>query len=162
MMANKSNRGWIIAISFMAALMLTAMPLPDWAAVLRPFWVPMVLVYWCMALPRRIGIATAWFVGLLVDVLTGALLGQHAASLAVVAFLTLSAHQRIRVFPLGQQAIVVGLILAAYLAVVLLVRILTSAPPRGLEAFLPLLSSMILWPWLFIILRDVRRRFNVS
>jgi rod shape-determining protein MreD len=142
--------------------MLTAMPLPDWAAILRPFWVSMVLVYWCMALPQRVGIATGWLVGLLVDVLTGALLGQHAASLAIVAFMTLSAHQRIRVFPLGQQAMVVGLILAAHLAVILFVRVLTSAPPIGFEVLLPLLSSMILWPWLFIILRDVRRRFNVS
>jgi len=159
---DKPNRRWIIGVSFVAALMLTAMPLPDWAAAARPFWVAMVLMYWCMALPRRVGIGTAWFVGLLVDVLTGAILGQHAASLAIVAFLTLSAHQRIRVFPLGQQALMVGLILSTYLITLLAIRILTATPPPNLSVFYPLLSSMLLWPWLFIILRDIRRRFRVS
>ena len=162
MIAAKPRRRWIIGVSFVAALMLTAMPLPDWAVVGRPFWVAMVLVYWCMALPRTVGIGTAWFVGLLVDVLTGSLLGQHAACLAVVAFLTLSMHQRIRVFPLGQQALMVGVILSAYLITLLVIRVFASTAPPNLGVFYPLVSSMLLWPWLFIILRDIRRRFSVS
>lgn len=159
---DKPRRRWIIAASFVVAFMLTAMPLPDWALVGRPFWVALVLIYWCMALPRVVGIGSAWFIGLLVDVLTGALLGQHAASLSVVAFLTLSMHQRIRVFPLGQQALAVGSILSVHLVILTGVRVLTGNTPLEFGVLYPLASSMLLWPWLFIILRDLRRRFAIS
>jgi rod shape-determining protein MreD len=51
---------WIIALSLVIALMLTALPLPEWAVNWRPAWVAMVLIYWCMALPERVGIGVRW------------------------------------------------------------------------------------------------------
>ncbi len=63
---NFGARGtWAIVVSFVVAFMLTAVPLPDWAVSWRPDWVALVLAYWCLALPRRIGVLTAWFIGLL-------------------------------------------------------------------------------------------------
>ncbi len=155
------NRLWVIGLTFVIALMLTAMPLPQWASAWRPAWVAMVLMYWCIALPHRVGITTAWVVGLLVDVLTVALLGQNALGLTLVAYFALKSHQRIRVFALGQQAVVVAIILVVYLTAMHFVRLLVRAP-AGNDFWAPALTSMLLWPWLFIILRDVRRRANVS
>ena len=57
---DKPHRIWVIALSFLAAFMLTAMPLPEWALPWRPAWIAMVLVYWCMALPERVGVITGW------------------------------------------------------------------------------------------------------
>jgi rod shape-determining protein MreD len=159
--AARPNRLWVLALTFIVALMLATMPLPAWASLWRPVWVAMVLVYWCIALPNRVGIATGWFVGLLVDVLTSALLGQNALGLALVAYFALKLHQRIRVYPLGQQAVVVGILLIGYLALMQLVTTLVHAS-TGYGFWLPAVTSMLLWPWLFVILRDVRRRANVS
>ncbi len=162
MIKSDHHGGWIICISFIVALMLTAMPLPDWATNWRPAWVAMVLVYWCMALPDRIGIGVGWSMGLLLDVLQGTLLGQNALGLAVLAYFIIQSHQRIRMFPLTQQAFLISLLVLFYLFLTLWVRGIMGIPPQSWTYWMPAFTSMLLWPWLFIILRDIRRRYHVS
>lgn len=158
----KHQGGRIIVISFIVALMLTAMPLPDWATNWRPAWVAMVLVYWCMALPHRVGIGVGWSMGILLDVLQGTLFGQNAIGLALLAYFTLKSHQRIRMFPLIQQAFLMCLFVLVYLLINLWVRGIMGVPPQSWTFWMPAVTSMLLWPWLFIILRDIRRRYHVS
>lgn len=158
----KHQGGWIIFLSFTVALMLTILPLPDWIHIYRPEWTALVLIYWCMALPQRIGVGIGWLVGLLLDVLMGTLLGQHALGLAVIAFITLNLHQRIRVFPLWQQALTVLTLLTLYQLLLLWFDGMTAQPAKTWSYWLPSLVGMLLWPWCFTLLRDVRRRFKVS
>lgn len=154
--------GWIIVTSFLAAFALTILPLPDWLAQVRPEWVALVLIYWCMALPGRVGVGVAWIVGLLLDVLRGGLLGQHALSLALVAYITLQLYQRIRVFPLWQQAVSVLILILLHLLLQLWIKGISGNPPPALIFLLPALSSMLLWPLMFLGLRRLRRRFRIS
>jgi rod shape-determining protein MreD len=156
------QNGWAIVTSFVVALMLTMLPLPDWAEPARPEWVAMVLIYWCMALPARVGIGVGWLMGLLVDVTRGALLGQHALALALVAYITLSLHQRLRVYPLWQQSLVVLMLVALEQLLVLWIKGVIGQSPGSWAYWLPSLTSMLLWPWMFLILRDVRRHFRVT
>ena len=156
------SRGWIIALSLLVALMLTAMPLPEWAVNWRPAWVAMVLIYWCMALPDRVGIGISWTLGLLLDVQQGTVLGQNALGLAVIAFITLKSHQRLRVFPLVQQAILICCYILLFQVIVLWIKSMLGIPPMHWSYWMPAFSSMLLWPWIFIILRDVRRKFKVQ
>jgi rod shape-determining protein MreD len=158
----KHHGSGVIVISFIAAIMLTAMPLPEWAINWRPAWVAMVLIYWCLALPHRVGIGVGWFLGILLDVLQGTLLGQNAIGLTILAFLTLKSHQRVRMYPLVQQALVICLFVLVYQLLSLWVRGIMGVPPRSWTYWMPAFTSMVLWPWLFIILRDLRRRFHVS
>lgn len=151
-----------LALTLLAALVLTIMPLPDWAEPFRPDWVALAVIYWCMALPHRVGVFVAWIVGLLLDVATGALLGQHALALAVVAFATLNLHQRLRVFPLGQQALSVLVLLGLNRLLLLWIYGLIGRPVESWEYWLPALTGALLWPWIFVILRAVRRRFDVQ
>jgi rod shape-determining protein MreD len=158
---SRHHGGWIIAFTFVVALMLTMLPLPDWAALFRPEWVAMVLIYWCMALPERVGVGIGWGAGLLLDVVKGALLGQHALALALVAYLTLHLYQRIRVYPLWQQSLFVLLMVALNQLLVLWVKGIIGEPPNDWLYWLPTLTSMLLWPWVFLVLRDLRRQFQV-
>jgi rod shape-determining protein MreD len=144
------------------ALVLTMLPLPDWAEPARPEWVAMVLIYWCMAVPQRVGVGVGWVMGLFLDVVHGALLGQHALALAVVAYLTLSLHQRVRVFPLWQQALTILLLVALEQMLVLWIKGVIGESPETWGYWWPSLTSMLLWPWIFLVLRDVRRKFRVS
>lgn len=161
-MINTKQRGrWVIITSFLVALMLTAMPLPEWAVHWRPMWVAMVLIYWCMALPNRIGIGVAWCAGILLDVLQGTLFGHNALALAVIAYIVLNLHQRMRLFPLVQQAALISIICLIYLLMSLWIRGIMGVPPESWTFWMPALTSMLLWPWLFIILRDIRRKFNI-
>lgn len=150
--------GWlIILLSFIAAWVLTIVPLPAWAQVYRPEWVALVLIYWCLNEPRRIGIAAGWGAGLLLDVLTDSLLGQHALALALVAFLALKLNRQMRTTLVWQQALTVLFLIAAEQMLVLWIKGITGHPPWSLTYFLPSLTSMLLWPAVYAILRLIRR-----
>ena len=161
MIAKQHNGGSIIVFSFIVAFMLTAMPLPEWAVNWRPAWVAMVLIYWCMALPDRVGIGIAWLLGILLDVQQGTILGQHALGLAIIAYVTLISHQRLRVFPLMQQAMIVCMYLLFFQLLILWIRGMIGVPPEHWTFWMPAFTSMLIWPWLFVILRDVRRKYHV-
>lgn len=142
--------------------MLTALPLPGWAVPWRPAWVALVLAYWCLAMPQQIGVLTAWFIGLLLDVMHGSLLGQHAFGLAAVAYMIVIYHQQIRVYPLFRQALVVGSLIFLYYLLMLLIYNFLGSMRYGYEYLLAAISSALLWPWIFIVLRDVRRKTSVA
>ncbi len=141
--------------------MLTLLPLPDWAAYLRPEWVSMVLIYWCLAVPERVGVGIAWIAGLFLDVVHGAVLGQYALALALLAYLTHTLRLRIRVYPMGQQALVVLMLILFQQLLVIWVKGFIGESPENLRYWLPSLTTMLLWPWVFVILRDLRRRYGV-
>jgi len=161
MITNQHNGGWVIVMSFVIAIMLTIMPLPDWVVNWRPAWVAMVLIYWCMALPNRVGIGIGWMLGLLLDVQQGTVLGQHALGLAVIAYITSISYQRIRVFPLAQQAVIVCIYVLLFQFINIWVRGIMGISSQHWSIWLPAATSMLLWPWLFIILRDIRRKHHV-
>lgn len=158
----KRHNYWVVLLTFVIALMLTITPLPDSMNIFRPAWVAMVLIYWSLALPHRVSIMTAFLLGILLDVLQGSLLGQHAIGLSVIAFVTTKLHLQVRIQPLYQQALFVGLLIAVQSLLVAWVNGVIGHETKSWSFLLPVLSSMLLWPWLFIILRDIRRKAQVS
>lgn len=152
----------ILIASFAAAILLAIMPWPAWAEVFRPDWVGLVLVYWCLAAPQRVGVGTGWLVGLVLDVLYGSLLGLHALSKALVAFIAVRFHLQIRMFPRWQQAVSVFLLISISHVLLLWIKGSTSERAENWAYFIPAIVSGVLWPWLFIILRDVRRRAKIA
>ncbi|KAF0192343.1 MAG: rod shape-determining protein MreD [Gammaproteobacteria bacterium] len=158
----RRNGGWIIVLSFVVALLVTIVPLPGWAGYLWPEWVAIVLVYWCIALPHRVGVFVGFGAGLMLDVLVGTVLGQHAMGLSVVAFLSQKLHRRIRNFPLWQQALTVLLLIAFHKLLMAWVNGFTGQPMHGALYWISPLVSMLIWPTMFLLLRGVRRRFRVT
>jgi len=151
-----------IASSLVVALMLTALPMPAWAASWRPAWVALVLIYWCMAAPGYTGVVMASVLGLFLDVLSGTLLGQHALALALVAFVAHRSHRQVRVLPLWQQGVSVFALVFLYQALILWITGIQGMPVVAAAYWSSPLVSMFLWPWVFIVLRDVRRRYHVA
>lgn len=154
--------GGIILVSFLIALLLTILPLPEYAQSYRPQWVTLVLIYWTLATPQRVSVGVGWTMGILLDVITGTLLGQHALSLSLIAYLTHETHQRVRLYPLWQQALIVLTLLLLEKVISLWVMGAISQPGPGSLHWLPPLIGMLLWPWLYIVMRDLRRKFRVS
>jgi rod shape-determining protein MreD len=122
----------------------------------------MVVIYWCMALPQRVGVGIAWLAGLLLDVVRDVLLGQYALTLAIIAFIVLRLHQRLRVFPLWQQAAVVAVLIVLQYFLVFWVRGTTGELPDFWLLLLPALGTFLLWPPTFLLLRNLRRRYQVT
>lgn len=152
----------IIFLTCIAALMLSIVPLFTWAEEIRPHFVLMALVYWSMALPHRVNIGVAWVMGLLLDVTYDAVLGQHALALALVAFFTVKMHQRLRVYPIWQQAIVVFVFSMIYNLIVLWIKGITGLAPSVWSIITPSFTTALLWPVVFMMLRKLRRIYHVS
>ena len=154
---DQSQGGVVIVISILIAMVLMLMPLPDSLRVVRPEWVLLTLMYWAMALPRRVGVGYAWFVGLFMDVLLGGILGALAFAYALVVYLILHFHLQLRQFPLWQQALsLMSLILLVHIVTVMMTPAMTEW-----HAWLPAVVSTLLWPLIYVFLRAVRRTFHV-
>jgi rod shape-determining protein MreD len=152
----------IILSTFCLALLLTVLPLPEWARAYRPQWVSLVLIYWCIALPHRVGVGAGFSIGIVLDALTSTLFGQHALGMSLTAFLAGQLHARIRVFPLWQQALVILIfLLAEHLLTLWVVMATSQTSPNPHYWSIPIIGA-ILWPWAFMTLRNVRRKFNVA
>ncbi|MCP4700551.1 MAG: rod shape-determining protein MreD [Gammaproteobacteria bacterium] len=161
-MSLEKHRGvWVIVLSFVFAFMLAIMPLPAWANPWRPNWVAMTLLYWCIALPQRVGVLSGWTVGIVFDILRDTLFGLHALSFSVLAYLGLKFHRRIRVLPYRQQMPWVFALMLMMQSWEVWMRGMQGAP-ADLSFIYPAISSTLLWHWLFILLRDVRRTYRVS
>jgi len=158
----KRHGGKAIFASLVIAMFLVILPLPEWLRPFRPEWVTLVIIYWCMALPNRINIGMAWIAGLFVDVLTGTLMGQHALAMAVVAFVTVKLHKQIRVYPLWQQSLSVFTMVALGQLLVVWIKGVIGESPESWLYWAPSITSAIIWPWVFVILRNLRRRYKVT
>lgn len=155
---------WLLPpITLLVALLLMMMPLPDMVRPLRPDWVALVALYWAFAVPARFGLLLAWIAGLLVDVSQGTLLGQHALGLVLITAIALNMHQRVRVSPIAQQAAFVMLLLLVKQVLVLWVSGMIDLAPENLWLYFgsPFVA-VLFWPLVFVILRDLRRRYHVG
>ena len=154
---------WVIAVSILLAVILGIIPLPEWLEVWRPEWVSLVLVYWVIALPHRVGLVLAWVVGFLLDVLEGSLLGLNAIALTLLAYVALNLYQRLRMFtPLQQCATILMLVGLQQLLIFWVHTATGQNTPRNLMFVGSALTSALVWPLVFVLLRFWRRTLHVS
>jgi len=161
MSSTGSRNGWVIIATFVIAMMLTLLPLPYALEVVRPEWLTLVLIYWCLAIPERIGVTVGWSVGITLDVACGGLLGEHALGLALIAFIVVKLHKRIRLFSIWQQAIIVMLLTMLAQLLTVWISGAINQPSGGLLGWLACFSTLLFWPPLFMLLRRVRRFYRV-
>ena len=135
-----------IILTLVLAMGLRIAPLPPSLAVLNPDWVLLVLIYWSLAMPERVGIFHAWTFGLLTDVLTGRLLGQYALAYSLIIYICLKLHKRLRQFPFLQQGVFIFFCLL--LSQLLLFFIKNLQHPAQLHAsfWLPVFTGTLSWP----------------
>jgi len=153
---------WVILLSFLVAYVLAVLALPQWLLWGRPEWVALAVIYWTIALPHRVGIATALLLGIGLDVLEGAVIGQNTFALVVVALLSLVLYQRLRVYSLVQQAGVVFVLIGINQLICQWVQNLEGVGAPTLLFLLPAFSSALLWPVVLLILRGLRRHYRVN
>jgi rod shape-determining protein MreD len=145
-----------IAASLVAALMFNMLPLGRHPAM--PDLLAVVLVFWNVHQPRRVGVGLAFAFGLLIDVHESALLGQHALAYTLLSFGAISVHRRLLWFTVPSQAVqVLPLFLMAH-AVSLIVRLLAGSSFPGWNLLFAPLIEASLWPIASILLLLPQRR----
>jgi rod shape-determining protein MreD len=148
---------WASLLVAMALDMLQNMGL--WG---RAAWMPdilaLVLVFWSVHQPQRVGIGIAFCFGLLVDVHQSSLLGQHALAYTALSFLAITIHRRLLWFSVPSQALQVFPLLAAAHIIELLVRMMGGGSFPGFLLFLAPVMEAVLWPVISILLLAPQRR----
>ncbi|WP_434358294.1 rod shape-determining protein MreD [Parasalinivibrio latis] len=163
-MATKSSalRGHLVIwTSFIVALILQTTPWPGALEPFRPNWVLLVATYWVMALPHRVNVGSAMILGLLWDLMLGSTLGVRALTMSILIYLVAINFQLLRNLSLWQQAMLVACLgvlgkLIEFWAEYVISNI-TFLP----ELLWSALLNFLLWPWLFLLLRRIRRQFAI-
>ncbi len=145
-------------LSIAAAIILTVVAIPEAWRPLRPFWLGLLVIWWSLEAPERMGLGVAFLLGLAEDVLIGTLLGEHAFRLVAIAFILLRFRARLRFFPMWQQALAVLAILLNDRIVTWALRSVSGETAIDLKFWLAPIIGALLWPWLFLLLDDLRRR----
>jgi rod shape-determining protein MreD len=162
-MSETVNRGgWVVPVSLLAAIFLSILPMPGWIEDFRPQWVALTLIFWSLTLPERVGVFWAFGAGLVLDVSSGALLGHHALGFAVVAYVVVELHQRLRAYPLWQQTLFVWVLLLVERLLHLWVLGATAQPTPTLVYWAPTFLGACLWPWVYVVLGDLARRAGAA
>lgn len=159
-MKARSNN-FVIWITIIVSLMLTIMPLPIGFDEFRPNWTLLVLIYWVLALPNRVNVLFAWLIGFIIDVLLGSVLGVNAFATALVVYVTANNFQKIRNFSLLQQSLIVGVFITLYHLSVFWIQRFVIDVDFSISYLKPVLTSIPMWPVVFLLLRKIRRQFQV-
>ncbi len=155
-------RNYAIALSIIIALVLQIMPMPLTVDQFRPDWVLLVLSYWALAVPGRVSVGVAFLNGIILDVLMGTSLGVHSFALCLSIFVLSSNYQRLRNYSLWQQSAVIGILAALYHLVMFWLQHLQTDVLFLFTFLWPVVTTMLMWPWIFALLRKVRRQLRIT
>jgi len=152
----RTHSHWVLPVSLLVALLLGLLPLPPLLQPLRPYWLALVVAYWVIEDPNRVGLGFAFLVGLLADLSFGSLFGEQALRLLVMAFILQRFRARLRFFPLSQQALAIGGLLLNDRIIVAAVQIVLGKPSLPTMFWLAPLAGMVLWAPVFLLLDALR------
>lgn len=155
-MAPRRDRWWAGVVGLIVALILTSQPLPNWAHAFRPDWVALVLIYIGIYTPQRFVLTSALLCGLLLDAIHGTPLGQYALALVVCSYIPLKLHLRLVLVPIWQSVLTTVVIVAIYQFVLFWCNGATGNDVGALAYLAPLVSDMLVWPFILVLLDLLR------
>ena len=151
----------VVSCTFLVALMLDIAPWPRELQYFRPSWLVLVLMYWILAIPNKVNIGIAFLLGLIFDFVLGSVLGVHALVFSIFAYFIARGHLVLRNLSLWFQSILVMFFIAALQLGVFIVEFTLNKVLFNPEEIVGAFISGILWPWLFLLLRRIRRQVNL-
>ena len=155
---SRTRNGWVLPVSLLLALLLGLVPLPEWLQPLRPYWVALVLAYWVLEEPEKMGLGAAFLLGLVADLSFGGLIGEQAMRLTIMAFILDRFRARMRFFPLSQQALAIGGLLLNDRVVSAVIHLVLGEPQQPWGYWWAPLLGMLLWAPLHFALDAMRLR----
>ncbi|OTQ75325.1 MULTISPECIES: rod shape-determining protein MreD [unclassified Gilliamella] len=163
MMGNNRTSIVVIWLTLLIGLCIQIIPWSTEYNIFKPHLLMLIMAYWLIALPHRIGMGMAFLLGIVLDLFSGSLLGIHAFILSCIAYLLMFKFQLIRNLALWQQSIIIFAVSLCYNSLVFLFQVsiyhtITISP-------LILVSSIvdgILWIVIYLFLRLIRRSFAIN
>ncbi|MBN7771189.1 rod shape-determining protein MreD [Marinobacter daepoensis] len=149
---------FVVTVVLSLVLSISLFPV-DWFEF-RPEWLGLIVFYWTFRAPAQFGILMAWCLGLLLDILESTPLGVNAMGMALIAFLVLTIHQRLRMYPLPQQCLMVFLLLGINQMLVHFVKQVLGAEGAGFSYLWPAATSALAWPLVSGVLDRINRKLG--
>ena len=163
---NPTHGGWLILLTIALAMVLAIFHVPEswpqWLGWLRPAWLAMVVFYWVMELPHRLGLISAWVIGLLLDVLYADPLGLNGFLLAAITYVVWRFYERLRMYSIVQQCVVVFLLVLVTESLRVVVQDVAWSRGWSWGVILPALMSMLAWPFVYLVLQRARLQVRVE
>lgn len=147
----------VVLMSFVFAMLVAVWPLSVKFAVFRPELTCLLVIYWVLSSPHRVGMRYAWLIGLSQDLIEGYVWGAHAMALTIIAYICLVSYQRIRSYSIWHQAIWVFVLVGLHQVVCNWVQGLAGYTMSLVSLLLPAVISALLWPLLTLVLWRLRR-----
>jgi len=135
-----------VVVTSLAALVLSLVPLPHWAAILRPAFLVLVVLYWSTMLPRAGGMTLGFGGGLTLDAFHGSVLGEHALALSFVTYLAIRLNLLVRAKPLFEQSLFVFTALMAYEFLLWVIDGWSGYPLSTPTRWVHTLTGALIWP----------------
>ena len=154
--SSRTKKWWVIPITLLVAFCFFAVPNGASSKNYNPDWISLVLIYWCFAVPKKIGLVPAWLIGLLLDVVSFGTLGRYALSKLIIVFLADRLALRVRMFPVWQQSFIILVLLTIETAILLFIGIIISDINFSHDRWIAVLVGALLWPVIYIMLRRLR------
>ena len=152
---------WLISLSIAIALLLSVIPIPfDWRGW-RPEFVALLVVYWATYSPEYFGVFSAWLCGILLDIVSLTVLGQHALGLMIIAYIANLAYQRIRSYALWQQSAWALILIGVYQLFTNWTSGLVGKSIDNIDFLSAAVITAFFWPLVVIVLRKIKIRFRL-
>jgi rod shape-determining protein MreD len=155
----RDGRWWFVG-TLAFALLLMLVPLPAALEPFKPYWPALCLLYWTLESEDRVTLGLAFSVGLLADMFNGVLLGEQAMRLCALVFIALRFRSRLRFFPMWQQTLAVLALLLNDRVLLLVVRMLADEAIPPASWWIAPFVGAALWPFLYLLLEDLRARLR--
>ncbi len=143
-------------LKVVVALILSVLPLPLWLAAVRPAFLVLTVLYWSISVPRLGGIGLGFCSGLALDVFRVAVLGENALALTAISYLAVREHQKIRLKPSFQQALMVLAALLMYEFILFAIDGWTGHPMTSPLRWIHALTGALIWPLMSAVLDRTR------
>jgi len=147
-----------IVFTLLLGLAANLLPWSGLTKLLWPDFIALLLVYWVTYQPRQVGLGTAWFLGLLMDIADGVLFGQHALAYTLMVYMTQILHRRIQTLSPWQQSLYVFGLLLISLVIMLVIRLSFGARFPGPLFFASSVIGAVMWPTFSLFLRLPQHR----
>jgi len=136
-------KGWFIFLTLIVALFLDMIPVGR--APILPDFVALILAFWSVREPLRVGMSVAFLLGIAMDVSAGSVMGQHSLAYVLLSYAAGGLSKRILWFPLGQQALHILPLLLGTQLVMFVARMMGGGEFPGVLYFASSVTSTLLW-----------------
>ncbi|ACL33649.1 rod shape-determining protein MreD [Glaesserella parasuis] len=151
----------VLTFIFVIAFVLEIMPWPVDLQGLRPTWVVLVLIYWVLALPDKVSVGTAFLAGIVWDLILGSILGIHALVLSIAIYFVAKYHLILRNLSLWLQSLLVMAYIALIRFFIFFIELVLHSAEFNTQEIIGAIISGILWPWIFLLMRHIRRGLHL-